>query len=154
MPCRRCFYQWDKRKRDATDDHIGTHPIVLQQVARRHEAFEEHLRQTARAIQGALAVAASPSAAVACPSIVLACFCRAGEKRSVSLATLLHHCLRASVPGVVVREPEHLSEWYWWRTCKGMCPLCQKGGPQHKLEAESVLEQARVRFQEIWQQER
>ena len=152
LPPRRCFYQWDKKLRDETRDHIGTHPVILEQIVK-HKDFDDYMRQTARAIRSALAVAC-PSTGETCPEVVVACFCRAGEKRSVGLATLLRHCMRHCVRGALVKEPEHLSEWYWWRTCKGMCARCQVGGSRHQVEAGSVLEQAALRFQEIWEQER
>jgi hypothetical protein len=51
-------------------------------------------------------------------------YCRAGQKRSVALATIMYHCL-AGVTGVAPSYPEHLSEGRWFHTCKGVCEYCR-----------------------------
>lgn len=104
----RQYYQTDEDKRAAVRGHVGTHPAILEQVA---SSCGASLRQLADAVHGSR------------QTMNVVVYCRAGQKRSVALATIMYHCL-AGVTGLAPAYPEHLCEGRWFHTCRGVCENC------------------------------
>ncbi len=97
----------------AVRGHIGTHPIVITRLVQ-NQSFVQQLQEVHAVVQASL-FSSGPC--------MLYLICRAGEIRSVAMATVVSTILRRC--GYAVREPTHLSSWFWrFRTCAGDCPVC------------------------------
>jgi len=92
--------------------------------------------------------------AVACrskhPIVNLPVYCRRGEKRSVGLATLLYHCIgQLHHVGVAVDMPRHLSSYFWYHACRGMCEQCRDGLADTRASEKSVRDTQEL-FCQMW----
>ena len=98
--------------------HVGTHGAFLHKVG--YECAE-HLQE--------FAIARVRAVRNRTPLNVVA-YCIGGEKWSVALATVLLHCIKG-LHGVVDAFdppfPLHLCSSTWYRTCRGVCIMCNNG---------------------------
>ena len=111
----RCYnYAEDQELAGLVKQHIGTHGAMLDMVGRE---CHDHLESLAIVIADALRFQ-DPA------PLTIVTFCRGGEKRSVALATVMYHCVKAVV-GVAPEHPEHMCSQGWHRTCRGNCHMCR-----------------------------
>ena len=114
----RCFQDYVKGHRQITQNHIGTHPLVMSEMIK-HPRFRGELGKVTAALRRYMHEGPSDT-----EPFTVAVFCRAGEKRSVAMATFLYHCLRWGM-GMEMVGFHHLTD-IWRGTCRGTCPDCRE----------------------------
>ena len=75
-------------------------------------------------------------------------YCRAGEKRSVSIAWLLGKCLQQHAGGEMVEPINHLCSTFWGRrTCAGFrCSECDLSSASHASLVEDLVNDTVIDF--------
>ena len=121
------FWERDSSRREISRKHIGSHYLLLESVWR-CDTSRVYLQKLAEEVvkydnEVSKQEASGRGVSRRLPDFVVACYCRAGEKRSVAMAVIVYHYLLAyGWSG----EFQHLCDVYWRRlTCKGLCDDCK-----------------------------
>lgn len=117
--------------RDWTDQHMGNSVTISQRLVEDSDTFNKMWSDALHQIN---------SHAGGLTPVNITVFCRAGEKRSVSIAWLLSQALQKHAGWVMVEPVQHLCSRFWGRrTCAGIrCEECDLSSNRHHALVEKL----------------
>ena len=109
--------------------HSGEHGNAVQIIVN-----HPHFRRWLTAFKSQLRQVSSPD-----NHVDVVCFCKAGINRSVTIARLIHECIKTEGE-LEIGKLVHVGQWYWTerrKYCEGYCYDCTNS-PQSETKAEAV----------------